>query len=73
MKLIELKDIAKNYFDFIYISLPSKYANIDFQLWNNLNSQFYSDLCLSKIHTQISGIIYSQVMLQMKRNIRIES
>lgn len=73
MKLIELKDSEKNYLDSIYISLPSKYANIDFQLWNNLQSQFYSILCLRKIHTQTDDIIYSQVMLQMKRNIRIES
>jgi hypothetical protein len=74
MKLLELKDIEKLYIHSTYIPpFPSKYAYLDSQLWNNLKSQFYSDLCLRKIHTQISGIIYSQVMLQMKRNIRIES
>jgi len=73
MKLLELKNIEKLYIHSTYIPLPSKYAYLDLQLWNNLKSQSYSILCLRKIHTQISGIIYSQVALQMKRNISIES
>ncbi len=68
MKLLELKKIDNIYL----IDIPSKYVNIDFQLWNNFKSRFYSILGLRKIQTRID-IIYSQVMLQMKRNIRIES